>query len=129
VAGEKAGFLLAIGFSLEMLSLGLATCATCRKYRWSVIKSLLPVLGAALAFGLAALLYLVTQELLVEALLIPSPAFDSLREHQNEAAKRKLLTPQSASGLMRLPVHVAPPPVVKVDAPGCFTSNLTCAVS
>jgi ZIP family zinc transporter len=67
VAGEKAGFLLTIGFSLEMLSLGLATCATCRKYRWSVIKSLLPVLGAVLAFGLAALLYLVTQELLVEA--------------------------------------------------------------
>lgn len=92
VAGQKAGLLLTIGFSLEMLSLGLATCATCRKYRWSVIKSLISVvgvglllvigaglaatllqnltgaaLGGVLAFGLAALLYLVTGELLVEA--------------------------------------------------------------
>jgi len=92
VAGQKAGILLTIGFSLEMLSLGLATCATCRKYRWSVIKSLAsvlgvglllvigaglaatvlqglsgPPLGAVLAFGVAALLYLVTEELLVEA--------------------------------------------------------------
>jgi len=92
VAGQKAGVLLTIGFSLEMLSLGLATCATCRKYRWSVAKSLLsvlgvglllvigaalaatalsglsgPFLGGVLAFGLAALLYLVTEELLVEA--------------------------------------------------------------
>jgi len=89
---ESTGLLLTIGFSLEMLSLGLATCATCRKYRWSVIKSLISVvgvglllvigaglaatllqnltgaaLGGVLAFGLAALLYLVTGELLVEA--------------------------------------------------------------
>ena len=92
LAGQKAGVLLMIGFSLEMLSLGLATCATCRKYRWSVIKSVGSVagvggllilgavlahsllggisgavLGGVLAFGLAALLYLVTEELLVEA--------------------------------------------------------------
>jgi len=92
VAGQKAGVLLTIGFSLEMLSLGLATCATCRRYRWSVARSIGAVfgvglslilgatvavlllqgltgagLGAVLAFGLAALLYLVTEELLVEA--------------------------------------------------------------
>jgi ZIP family zinc transporter len=92
VAGQKAGILLTIGFSLEMLSLGLATCATCRKYRWSVIKSMVSVLGVGLllvigaglaatvlqsltgavlggvlTFGLAALLFLVTEELLVEA--------------------------------------------------------------
>jgi len=92
VAGQKAGLLLTIGFSLEMLSLGLATCATCRKYDWSIAKSIGSVvgiglalvvgaatavlllqgltgaaLGAVLAFGVAALLYLVTEELLVEA--------------------------------------------------------------
>ena len=92
VAGQKAGVLLTIGFSLEMLSLGLATCATCRKYEWSVARSIGAVvgvglclilgaavavlllqgltgavLGGVLAFGLAALLYLVTEELLVEA--------------------------------------------------------------
>jgi len=92
VAGQKAGLLLTIGFSLEMLSLGLATCATCRKYEWSIAKSIGSVvgiglalivgavvavlllqgltgaaLGAVLAFGVAALLYLVTEELLVEA--------------------------------------------------------------
>ena len=75
-----------------MLSLGLATCATCRKSTWSVRDSvgvviglgLLLMLGAGLAasllsglsggilagvlaFGVAALLYLVTEELLVEA--------------------------------------------------------------
>lgn len=92
VAGQKAGLLLTIGFSLEMLSLGLATCATCRKYDWSIAKSIGSVagiglalivgavvavlllqgltgaaLGGVLAFGVAALLYLVTEELLVEA--------------------------------------------------------------
>lgn len=92
LAGQKAGVLLMIGFSLEMLSLGLATCATCRKYRWSIVRSVGSVaaigallilgavlahtllgglsgavLGGVLAFGLAALLYLVTEELLVEA--------------------------------------------------------------
>jgi zinc transporter, ZIP family len=92
VAGQKAGLLLTIGFSLEMLSLGLATCATCRKYEWSIVKAsprwpgsdLALVVGAAvavlllqgltgaalaavLAFGIAALLYLMTEELFVEA--------------------------------------------------------------
>lgn len=92
VAGQKAGILLAVGFALEMLSLGLATCATCRRRGWTVARTLISVLGigacfvagAAIAagllgglsgpwltgvisFGLAALLYLVTEELLVEA--------------------------------------------------------------
>lgn len=91
-AGQKAGVLLAIGFALEMLSLGLATCATCRRHGWTVVRTLISVLGigasfvvgaaiaagllgglsgpwlaGAISFGLAALLYLVTEELLVEA--------------------------------------------------------------
>ncbi len=91
-AGQKAGVLLAIGFALEMLSLGLATCATCRRHGWSVVRTLISVVGigtcfvvgaaiaagllgglsgpwlaGAISFGLAALLYLVTEELLVEA--------------------------------------------------------------
>ena len=91
-AGQKAGVLLAIGFALEMLSLGLATCATCRRHGWTVVRTLATILGigacfvvgaaiaagllgglsgpwlaGAVAFGLAALLYLVTEELLVEA--------------------------------------------------------------
>lgn len=92
VAGQKAGVLLTIGFSLEMLSLGLATCATCRRHGWTVVRTLLSIIGVGAAFvvgaaisagllgglsgvwlvgvisfGLAALLYLVTEELLVEA--------------------------------------------------------------
>lgn len=92
VAAPKAGILLAVGFALEMLSLGLATSATCRRRGWSIRRTLLTVLGISLclvigaaaaaglfagisgvwltgvvAFGLAALLYLVTEELLVEA--------------------------------------------------------------
>ena len=92
VAGQKVGLLLTIGFSLEMLSLGLATCATCRSSRWTVRDSIASVIGLGLllmlgaslaasvlgglqgsilagilAFGVAALLYLVTEELLVEA--------------------------------------------------------------
>jgi ZIP family zinc transporter len=92
VAGQKAGALLAVGFALEMLSLGLATSATCRRYGWSVVRTLGSVVGigacfvvgaglaagllgglsgpwlaGVIAFGLAALLYLVTEELLVEA--------------------------------------------------------------
>ena len=91
-AGQKAGVLLAIGFALEMLSLGLATCATCRRHGWTVVRTLISVVGigasfvvgaaiaagllgglsgpwlaGAISFGLAALLYLVTEELLVEA--------------------------------------------------------------
>jgi len=92
VAGQKAGILLALGFALEMLSLGLATCATCRRYGWSVTRTLASMVGVGacfvagaaisaglfgglsgvwlagvISFGLAALLYLVTEELLVEA--------------------------------------------------------------
>ncbi len=92
VAGQKAGALLAVGFALEMLSLGLATCATCRRYGWSMVRTLGTVVGigacfivgaglaagllgglsgpwlaGVISFGLAALLYLVTEELLVEA--------------------------------------------------------------
>ena len=91
-AGQKAGVLLTIGFALEMLSLGLATCATCRRRGWTIVRTLITivgigacfVVGAAIAagllsglsgpwlagvisFGLAALLFLVTEELLVEA--------------------------------------------------------------
>ena len=76
------GFLLG---APEMLSLGLATCTTCRRHGWSVFRTLTSVagigacfvLGAAIAagilgglsgpwlagviaFGLAVLLYLVT---------------------------------------------------------------------
>ena len=92
VAGQKAGILLAVGFALEMLSLGLATCATCRRQGWTVVRTLTTVFGigacfvigtaiaagllgglsgpwlaGVISFGLAALLYLVTEELLVEA--------------------------------------------------------------
>ena len=92
VAGQKAGILLAVGFALEMLSLGLATCATCRRQGWTVVRTLTtvigigacfvigaaiaagllgglsgPLLAGVISFGLAALLYLVTEELLVEA--------------------------------------------------------------
>lgn len=92
VAGQKAGTLLAIGFALEMLSLGLATSATCRRHGWTVVRTLTSVVGigacfvlgtgiaagllgglsgawlaGVISFGLAALLYLVTEELLVEA--------------------------------------------------------------
>jgi len=38
VAGQKARTVLAVGFALEMLSIGLATCATCRRYGWSVVR-------------------------------------------------------------------------------------------
>ena len=40
VATPKAGVLLAIGFALEMLSLGLATSATCRRHGWSIPRTL-----------------------------------------------------------------------------------------
>ncbi|MHB8611317.1 MAG: ZIP family metal transporter [Candidatus Dormibacteraceae bacterium] len=91
-AGKKAGNLLTIRFALEMLSLGLATCATCRRHGWTVLRTLISVVGSGacfvvgaaiaaslpgglsgpwlagvISFGLAALLYLVTEELLVEA--------------------------------------------------------------
>ncbi len=95
-AGAKEGILLIVALTLELLSLGLATSATLSKVGASRGKSiaitsglaLLPFLGATLgstllgglsggmleavlAFGVAALLYLVTEELLVEAHEVP----------------------------------------------------------
>ena len=92
VAGQKAGALLAIGFALEMLSLGVAISASCRRHGWSVVRTLAAIVGigaclvvgagmaagvlggltgpwlaGVIAFGLAALLYLATEALLVEA--------------------------------------------------------------
>ncbi|MFA6554998.1 MAG: ZIP family metal transporter [Candidatus Obscuribacterales bacterium] len=91
-AGNSEGMMLAFALSLELLTLGLATTATLRtkaitKTRtFSVILVLSSLLAIAsiigttllrrldnnaleivLSFGLAALLYLVTEELLVEA--------------------------------------------------------------
>ncbi len=91
-AGNKEGVLLTLALALEMLSLGLAVATALGKHnpdRRRVLRStgllfLLLVVGAGLgalllplmtdsllevvlSFGLAALLYLVTEELLVEA--------------------------------------------------------------
>lgn len=91
-AGGKAGTLLTIALALELLTLGLAVGVALgenQEVAWKVIGGtallfLLVILGAALgalvlrfippsileillSFGLAALLYLVTEELLVEA--------------------------------------------------------------
>ena len=91
-AGGKEGVLLTIALALELLSLGLAVAialAKNEKMRYKIILNtfllfLLIVVGAGigavlvqsisaevleivLSFGLAALLYLVTEELLVEA--------------------------------------------------------------
>jgi ZIP family zinc transporter len=91
-AGSKAGTLLTIALALELLTLGLAVAVALgkkEKKAWKVIGGtallfLLVILGAGLgalvlrfipplvmeillSFGLAALLYLVTEELLVEA--------------------------------------------------------------
>lgn len=91
--GAKEGILLALALAAELLSLGLATSATLgsrvRAARWKVIATTvglaLPFVGGAalgatllqgltsnplagvLSFACAALLYLVTEELLVEA--------------------------------------------------------------
>ena len=91
-AGEKAGVLLAIALTLETVSLGLAISTSLRERSWSRgrtlrivgLLSLLMVAGTfigglgaryapaavlpgVLAFGAAALLFLVTEELLEEA--------------------------------------------------------------
>ena len=91
-AGAKAGKLLTFALTVELLSLGLAVCSTLGKAGAPRAKAiittsllaLLIVAGAAvgatllsavsermlevvLSFGLAALLFLVTEELLVEA--------------------------------------------------------------
>ena len=92
VAGAKEGKLLALALTTELLSLGLALSCTLTKSNVSKPKSIAIVGGLAslilvgsllgatvlqqlskgllevvLSFGLAALLYLVTEELLVEA--------------------------------------------------------------
>lgn len=90
-AGARAGLLLAVALTLEILSLGLALTASLGEFmksRLAIVAtvgalslllpagallampaSLLPpvVFTGVLAFGLVALLYLVTEELLVEA--------------------------------------------------------------
>ena len=95
-AGTKEGVLLAVALSLELLSLGLALASGLISVGATMIRtvvlplclSLLLPLGAlagttllrgasshllagVLAFGCAALLYLVTEELLVEAHNVP----------------------------------------------------------
>jgi ZIP family zinc transporter len=97
-AGAKAGFLLTLALATELLSLGLATGismldagrSACRSVLTIFAVSLVFLVGAGLgamllrtvsaevselilAFGLAALLYLVTEELLVEAHQGPEP--------------------------------------------------------
>lgn len=91
VAGEQAGILLTVALTLEVLFLGLTVTAELSETTMSRLRivmtvgalSLLLPLGAAIAipvallpapvivgflsFGLMALLYLVTEELLVEA--------------------------------------------------------------
>lgn len=92
VAGAKEGKLLAFALTTEFLSLGLALACTLSKAKVAKTKSIAIVAGLAcliligslvgvtvlqqlskeilevvLSFGLAALLYLVTEELLVEA--------------------------------------------------------------
>lgn len=95
-AGEKQGLLLTIALTLEVLFLGLSGSAALKSSGASRNRILLITLGfalvliagawagqallagasdllldAVLAFGLAALLYLVTEELLVEAHEVP----------------------------------------------------------
>ncbi len=91
-AGAKEGVLLTLALTVELLSLGLATASTMRqgKTAWIITLLIIVVLAllfvgggvlggtllqgvtshtltVVLAFGLAALLFLVTEELLVEA--------------------------------------------------------------
>lgn len=90
-AGAKAGLLLTLALTLEVLFLGLSIVGDLRDFLGKRIRAMLAVAGLALllplggmlgapiatlgafwltaflAFGLIALLYLVTEELLVEA--------------------------------------------------------------
>jgi len=90
-AGERQGLLITIAMTLEVLFLGVATTAAMRgpKARSQVLATTItfavlrmaaagigayflasaspPVLDGVLSFGVAALLYLVTEELLTEA--------------------------------------------------------------
>ena len=95
-AGEREGTLITVALAIELLSLGLATAAALTKAGATrkrvittiVLLALLPLAGALagvlllaglsaswmeamLAFAAAALLYLVTEELLVEAHEVP----------------------------------------------------------
>ena len=95
-AGQTEGVLIAVALAIELLSLGLATAAnlkrsgTTRRRTLATVGvlALLPLVGstagvlllgglgdpwmeATLAFAAAALLYLVTEELLVEAHAVP----------------------------------------------------------
>ena len=95
-AGAKEGVLITVALAIELLSLGLATAGSMSKSgatrRWIIttvlVLALLPLAGATtgvvllaglsagwmeamLAFAAAALLYLVTEELLVEAHEVP----------------------------------------------------------
>ncbi|MBW6528488.1 transporter [Sphingomonas sp. RHCKR7] len=91
VAGEKAGILLTVALTLEVLFLGITVTTELAETRQSKLRIILIVVGLALllpvgslvavpvaalspiviagflSFGLMALLYLVTEELLVEA--------------------------------------------------------------
>ena len=92
VAGQKQGLLLTIALSLELLFLGLSVAVAFVKYTrvllmmlgfallllagtWAgatlLIGASSTLVDAVLAFALAALLYLVTEELLVEAHEVP----------------------------------------------------------
>ncbi len=101
-AGSKAGILLTIALTIELLFLSLSVAATLSQDRTSpgkviattvAIALLLPLgaivgfillgglsgnlLAGFLAFGLVALLYLVTEELLTEAHEVPDTPFTS----------------------------------------------------
>lgn len=101
-AGQKQGLLLTIAMSLEVFFLGLACSTTlaangASRTRILVVPAVLgtlllagssigavalnilsaPAVDALLAFGVAALLYLVTEELLVEAHEVPETPFQT----------------------------------------------------
>lgn len=101
-AGQKQGLLLTIAMSLEVFFLGLACSTTlaangASRTRIVVVPAVLgtlllagssigavalnilsaPAVDALLAFGVAALLYLVTEELLVEAHELPETPFQT----------------------------------------------------
>lgn len=92
VTSEEIGIFLAVALSVELLALGMATSITLNNYKVSRKKTVITILGLSalvlastllsaallagisagaleiiLAFGLAALLFLVIEELLVEA--------------------------------------------------------------
>ena len=102
-AGNKEGVLLTIALAVELLSLGLAITAEISEAGGSRLRAILVptalslllvigavggstllagasthVLAAVLAFGAAALLFLVTEELLIEAHEVPETALSTL---------------------------------------------------